>query len=94
MIWRVLIPLFLLASWTARPVYAENWVSVSGAETLRELVSGAIAEIELKPGITASGEYYADGTAKIEAWGETFLRTWQVRGDDQVCYSSATETNC
>ena len=52
------------------------------------------AEIELKPGVTASGEYYADGTARIEAWGETFLRTWQVSGDDQVCYSSAIDTDC
>ncbi len=91
---RALLPLLLLAVLTPGPVYAGNWVSLSGAETLRELVSGTNAEIELKPGITANGEYYADGTAKIEAWGETFLRTWQVRGDDQVCYSSATETNC
>lgn len=91
---RALLPLFLLAVSTPGPAYADNWVSISGAETLRVLVSGTIVEIELKPGVTASGEYYADGTAKIEAWGETFLRTWQVSGDDQVCYSSATETNC
>ena len=91
---RALLQLFLLAVSTPGPVYADNWVSISGAETLRELVSDITVEIELKPGVTANGEYYADGTAKIEAWGETFLRTWQVSGDDQVCYSSATETNC
>ena len=91
---RALLPLFLLAASTPGLAYADNWVSISGEETLRELVSGTIVEIELKPGVTANGEYYADGTAKIEAWGETFLRTWQVSGDDQVCYSSATETNC
>ncbi len=91
---RILLPLLLLAVSTAKPAYADNWVSLSGADTLRELVTGTNAEIELKPGVTASGEYYADGTARIEAWGETFLRTWQVIGDDQVCYSSATETDC
>lgn len=76
------------------PTYAANWVDLSGAETLREFVSGARAEIYLKSGVTASGEYFADGTAKIDAWGETFPRTWEVRGDDQVCYISTTETNC
>jgi hypothetical protein len=76
------------------PVYAANWVGLSGEETLREFVSGARAEIELVPGVTATGEYYADGTAKIDAWGETFPRTWELRGDDQVCYMSVTETNC
>ena len=91
---RFLLPLVLLAVSTAKLAYADNWVSLSGADTLRELVTGTNAEIELKPGVTASGEYYADGTARIEAWGETFLRTWQVSGDDQVCYSSATETDC
>ncbi len=91
---RALLPLFFLAVSTPGPVYADNWVSLSGAETLRELVSGTTVELELKAGVTANGEYYADGTAKIEAWGETFLRTWQVSGDDQFCYSSAAETNC
>ena len=90
----VLLPLVLVAVATAKPAYADNWVSLSGAETLREIVTGTNAEIELKPGVTASGEYHADGTATIEAWGETFLRTWEVRGDDQVCYSSVTETDC
>ena len=91
---RVLLPLVLLAVSTAKPAYADNWVSVSGADTLHELVTGTNAEIELKPDVTARGEYRADGTATIEAWGETFLRTWQVSGDDQVCYSSVTETDC
>ncbi len=91
---RNLLLLFLLSVSGPRPVYADDWASLSGAETLRELVSGTTAEIQLKPGVTASGEYDADGTATIEAWGETFLRTWQVSGDDQVCYSSATETDC
>jgi hypothetical protein len=60
---------------------------------LQKLVSGATAEIVLKPGVTAVGTYNADGTAEIKAWNETFRRTWSVKGDDQVCYSNV-ETNC
>ena len=72
---------------------ADNWQPMTGADTLQELVSGATAEIELQPGVTAVGKYNADGTAEIEAWNETFRRTWRVKGDDQVCYSDV-ETNC
>ncbi len=86
--------LVLLAVSTAKPAYADNWRGISGAVTLRELVTDMTVEIELKPGVTATGEYYANGTARIEAWGETFLRNWHVSGDDQVCYSSATGTEC
>ncbi len=84
----------LFACLAAGPAYADDWAKLSGAETLQEFVSGARAEIQLKPGVIAIGEYYADGTAKIEVWGETFPGTWEVRGDDQVCYTSATETDC
>ena len=72
---------------------ADNWQPLTGADTLQEFVSGATAEIELTPGVTAIGKYHADGTAEIEAWNETFRRTWSVKGEDQVCYSDV-ETNC
>ena len=72
---------------------AENWQPLTGADTLQELVAGATAEIQLTPGVIAIGKYNADGTAEIEAWNETFRRTWSVKGDDQVCYSDV-ETNC
>jgi hypothetical protein len=74
--------------------YADTWVEVTGSDTLRELVSGATATIEVDEDIRAVGKYFEDGTAKIEAWGETFDRTWEVQGDDQVCYSSLTEISC
>ena len=88
------VSLFILGGLFASPVYADTWVEVTGGDTLRELVSGATATIEIDADISVVGKYFADGTAKIEAWGETFDRTWQVQGDDQVCYSSHTETNC
>jgi hypothetical protein len=75
-------------------VYADNWAPYDGAEILREFVSDAIVEINLRPGVTAVGDYRADGTATIDAWGETFERTWEVVGEDTVCYASFTERNC
>jgi hypothetical protein len=44
--------------------------------------------------VTAVGQYNADGTAEIVAWGETFDRTWEVVGEDQVCYTALAEVNC
>ena len=46
---------------------ADNWQPLTGADTLQQFVSGATAEIELRPGVTAVGKYNADGTAEIEA---------------------------
>jgi len=85
---------FLIIVHPADSVGASEWVPLTGAENLRKLVSGATAEIELRPGEVAVGEYRADGTATITAWDETYERTWEVVGDDQVCYSSLNETNC
>ena len=88
------VSLLLIGSLLVTVANADTWVEVTGNDRLREFVSGARVEIDLTPGVTASGEYFADGTAKVEAWGETFPRTWEVSGDDQVCYTSETETSC
>lgn len=76
------------------PALADNWEPMTGADTLREFVAGATAEITLTPEVTAVGRYNADGSAQIKAWNETFQRSWAVEGDDQVCYSSDVGTNC
>lgn len=94
MMHRLTHAMLLLACAVTPATYADNWQPLTGASTLQEFVSGATAEIQLKPGVTAVGRYNADGTAEIEAWNETFHRTWAVKGEDQVCYSSELETNC
>ena len=87
--------LFLLISiWVAQPAHADNWTDFTGAEVLQEFVSDTSAEIDLRPGVTAVGQYNADGTAQITAWGETFDRTWEVVGENQVCYTALAETDC
>ena len=84
----------LLLSLTTTPLLqADDWQPLTGADTLQGFVSGATVEITLTPGVTAVGTYRADGTAEILAWKEVFQRTWEVRGDDQVCYTDL-ETHC
>ena len=73
---------------------AQNWVPIIGKERIRDLVSGSRPEILLREGVIATGEYYPDGTALINAWGENFERTWEVVDDETVCYMSVTTTNC
>ena len=91
-----LIPaVLLLACGVCPAVHADNWQALAGAARLEQFVSGATAEIQLEAGVTAVGRYHADGTAEIEAWNETFRRTWRVKGDDQVCYTSEEQqTSC
>ena len=88
------ILLWVLVAWVTQPAYADNWAEFSGAEVLREFGSDKSVEVELRPGVTARGQYNADGTAEIVAWGETFRRTWEVVGENQICYTAVAETNC
>jgi hypothetical protein len=90
----ILFSLMVMTFVTTEPAYADNWEKITGAENLRKLISGMTVEMEVRPGVIATGRYFEDGTAKIESGGVTFQRTWEVRGDDQVCYSTATETKC
>ena len=38
-------------------MHAAQWQLPRGTDALRNLISGATAEIELKPGVTATGVY-------------------------------------
>jgi len=84
----------LLACYVCQGAYAADWQPMTGTTTLQEFVAGATVEIQLTPDVMAVGTYHADGSAEIEAWNETFSRTWSVKDDDQVCYRSETGTNC
>jgi len=85
----------LVAFSVCQVVHADKWQPLTGSANLRALVTGATAEISLRPGVTAVGTYNADGTAEIRAWNQTFRRTWRVTDDNQVCYTSEeAQTNC
>ncbi|MCP4898465.1 MAG: hypothetical protein GY906_15935 [bacterium] len=78
------------------PVAAQGaeWEPVTGAETLRELVSGLTVERQLKGGEVATGEYFADGTGVVHEWGASFPRTWEVKGETQICITQLKEVSC
>ncbi len=71
-----------------------DWVPVTGAETLREFISGLTTERALPGGEVSRAEYRADGTGVLHAWGVTHPRTWNVEGDDRLCVTAERETLC
>jgi hypothetical protein len=73
---------------------AQTWERVTGAENLSVLFSDTIMSASLKDGVTATATYNSDGTGELKAWGDTFPRSWQVKGDDQVCLDIDEQIRC
>jgi len=72
----------------------EQWSSVTGAATLEQFMSGLKAERDLPGGKKQTAEYKPDGTGILHAWGDSFARTWKVKGDDQICFTAENEITC
>jgi hypothetical protein len=79
----VLSGLFVLS--TAALAQGSEWVPITGAETLRKFMSGTKVERKLPSGDLSRGEYHPDGTGTLYSWGASIPRTWEVKGDEQVC---------
>ena len=75
------------------PALAQNWQPVTGKENLSELVSDVVMAGTLKGDVKGIARYNADGTGTLEAWGETFKRTWTAT-DDRICIVVGTEEQC
>jgi hypothetical protein len=71
-----------------------EWEPVTGADNLREFMSGRTAERKLPNGEMSRGEYHADGTGTLYSWGAAIPRTWEVKGDDQICVTAERVTLC
>ena len=82
----LLAPLWVLAQ-------QGGWQAVTGAEALRDFVSDRTFTWTEGRG-QQSGEYRADGTGTVRAWGGEFERRWEVRGNDQLCFSGEPADNC
>ncbi|MEX1285183.1 MAG: hypothetical protein AB1Z18_10590 [Desulfobacterales bacterium] len=67
---------------------------VTGTETLRNFMSDRTAERTLPGGEVSRGEYRPDGTGTLYAWGASIPRTWSVKGDDQICITAESVTQC
>lgn len=78
----------------AQAVHAQQWQPVTGAAELREFVSGRTISWEEGTASSFRGEYRADGTGTLYAWGSEFDRTWEVQGDDQICFYGRPDSQC
>ena len=78
------------------PVVAQDgqWLPVTGVGTLRDFISGLTAERTLPNGEVSRGEYFADGTGTLFAWGAAVPRTWSIKGDDRICIAENGPTVC
>ncbi len=73
---------------------AEAWEPVTGADKLNALFSDTVMTAILKENVTAIATYNSDGSGELKAWGDTFPRAWQVKGDEQVCIEIDEQTRC
>lgn len=84
----------LLALSAATVAQGNAWMPVTGTETLRNFMSDRTAERTLPGGEVSRGEYRPDGTGTLYAWGASIPRTWSVKGDDQICITAESVTQC
>jgi hypothetical protein len=84
----------LLMLCVATIAQGNEWIPVTGTEALQNFMSGRKAERTLPSGSLSRGEYYADGTGTLFAWGAAIKRTWTVQGDDQICVKAERVSNC
>lgn len=82
----------LISILLALPVSASEWITVTGAETLRGFMSGLKAERTLANGKLDYGEYHSDGTGTLHAWGANISRTWEVVGEDTIAITARGKT--
>jgi hypothetical protein len=68
---------------------ADDWKSVVGEQALRAIYSDVVVEAP-----NSKGEYCADGTGLLYAWGVTFPRKWEIRDDKTVCVLAKDRTTC
>lgn len=73
---------------------ASDWTPVTGTDTLKSFMSGMKAERTSASGEVSTAEYFADGTGVLKSWGAAIPRTWEVKGDSQLCFTIKRETGC
>ncbi len=83
----------LLTSFSAT-AQDSKWTPVIGTETLNTFMSGRTMDRDLIGGGVATAEYFADGTGLLKAGGAEFKRTWEIKGEDQICIHALQETGC
>lgn len=78
----------------ATNTWSQTWEPVTGADELSALFSDTVMTATLKDNVTAIATYNSDGSGELKAWGDTFPRAWQVKGEDQVCIDIDEQIRC
>jgi hypothetical protein len=94
---RILTFVTFMALFLSTTVIAQSaeWQPVTGEENLRSFMSDTKMEWEEPGGENSRGEYRADGSGTLYSWGGAAIpRTWEVKGDDQICVGGRQETQC
>jgi hypothetical protein len=71
-----------------------NWQPVTGTLDLQAFMSGRVLTIQESSDSLRRGEYRADGTGTLYAWGGQFDRSWEVKGEDQICVNGDPVSAC
>lgn len=74
--------------------FAQDWQPYTGEENLRRLMSGSVLETTLAGEAKSVGRYSPDGSGVLEAWGESFPRTWSIKDGEQVCIQARQQSFC
>ena len=83
-----------LALFYAGNACAAEWKPIDDPANLRALFTDTVMQATLTGNVKAEATYNADGTGELRAWGETFPRTWEIRGNDEVCIGTERGTEC
>jgi hypothetical protein len=71
-----------------------HWVDIKDANELRALHSNKTFKGTGGDGTSFVAHYRSDGKALLIHGGQRIARTWEIKGDDQVCYSDAVFPGC
>ena len=73
---------------------AADWKPVDNPDDLRALFSDTVMQATLAGNERAEATYNADGSGELRAWGETFSRSWEIKGNDLVCLEMEAKKKC
>ena len=88
------IVLVLLVSSAPLVAQTVHWEPVTDPLVLRQFMDGLKVQRTLPNGEVARGEYRADGTGTLFAWGAELPRTWTIEDNGQLCISERREAFC
>ncbi len=72
----------------------DEWEVLRDVTKLQKFMDGLIIERPLIRGRKSKAEFFSDGTSLLHTWGGTFIRTWEVNDDAQVCLTTDFKTVC